>query len=157
LHKAGNFDEDFFCYFEDVDLGFRLRLSGYRCLFVPGAVAQHVGSGTSGGQHSDFATYHGHRNIVWTFVKNMPGVLFWLLLPLHLALNVVTLFWFAGHGRAGVIFRGQTGCHIGIAEDVAKTSGHSKTKGGFNQGHLETVGYNDENKRIDINGLIHTH
>jgi GT2 family glycosyltransferase len=114
FHKAGNFDEDFFCYFEDVDLGFRLRLSGYRCLFVPGAVAQHVGSGSSGGQHSDFATYHGHRNIVWTFVKNMPGVLFWLLLPLHLALNVVTLFWFAGHGRAGVIFRAKRDAILGL-------------------------------------------
>jgi GT2 family glycosyltransferase len=105
LHEIGGFDEDYFCYVEDVDLGFRLRLAGYRCLYVPQSVAHHVGSGTSGGQHSDFAMYHGHRNLVWTFVKDMPGFLFWLLLPLHVLLNLVSIIWFALRGRGGVILR----------------------------------------------------
>src|SRR5512138_814980 len=61
---VGGFDEDFFSYFEDVDLGFRLQLKGYRCLYVPGAVVHHVGS-ASLGQRSDFAFYHSHRNLVW--------------------------------------------------------------------------------------------
>lgn len=95
------FDEDFFCYVEDVDLGFRLRLAGYRCLYVPASVAHHVGSGTTGGQHSDFAVYNGHRNLVWTYVKDMPGLLFWVFLPLHLAMNLVVLvvFMLRGQGR----------------------------------------------------------
>ena len=71
LIDAGGFDEDFFCYVEDVDLGFRLRLAGHRCLYVPQAVAFHVGSATTG-MTSDFCVYHGHRNLVWTFVKDMP-------------------------------------------------------------------------------------
>jgi GT2 family glycosyltransferase len=95
---CGGFDEDFFCYAEDVDLGFRLRLRGHRAWYVPDAVVWHMGSATTGGQHSDFATYHGHRNMVWVFVKNMPGALFWLLLPIHLALNVLGL---AVVGRRG--------------------------------------------------------
>ena len=99
------FDEDFFCYFEDVDLGFRLRLAGHRCLLVPDAVAYHVGSATTGGQHGDFAVYHGHRNLVWTYVKNMPGVLFWLLLPAHIALNLVTIIWFSLRGQGAVILK----------------------------------------------------
>jgi GT2 family glycosyltransferase len=101
LLEAGGFDEDYFCYVEDVDLGFRLRLMGHRCLQIPASVAHHVGSGTTGGRHSDFALYHGHRNLVWTFVKDMPGVLFWLFLPLHLLLNLASMVWFAlrGHGR----------------------------------------------------------
>lgn len=103
LISAGGFDEDFFCYVEDVDLGFRLRLFGHRCLLVPTAVVHHVGSATTGGQHSDFSVYHGHRNLVWTFVKNMPGLLFWLLLPLHVLLNLVTVVWFAVHGQGRVI------------------------------------------------------
>ena len=105
LRKLGGFDEDYFCYLEDVDLGFRLRLAGYRCLYVPQSVAYHVGSGTTGGQHSDFAMYHGHRNLVWTFVKDMPGILFWLLLPLHISLNLVSMLWFALHGQGRVIWR----------------------------------------------------
>jgi GT2 family glycosyltransferase len=84
LNSVGGFDEDYFCYVEDVDLGFRLRLAGYRVMYVPDAVVHHVGSATTGGADSDFCVYHGHRNLVWTFVKDMPGILFWLLLPLHL-------------------------------------------------------------------------
>lgn len=105
LMTADGFDEDFFCYLEDVDLGFRLRLAGHRCLYVPMSVAHHVGSGTTGGQHSDFSMYHGHRNLVWAFVKNMPGILFWLLLPLHTSLNLASIIWFAMRGRGGVIWR----------------------------------------------------
>jgi GT2 family glycosyltransferase len=97
--EVGGFDEDYFCYVEDVDLGFRLRLRGYCCVSVPDAVVYHVGSVSSGGRHSDFAVYHGHRNLVWTFVKNMPGVLFWLLLPAHVLLNIVSVVYFAVLGQ----------------------------------------------------------
>jgi len=105
LLDVGGFDEDFFCYVEDVDLGFRLRLAGYRCLYVPQSVAHHVGSGTTGGQHSNFSVYHGHRNLVWMFVKDMPGLLFWSLLPMHVALNLVSIIWFTLRGQGRVIFR----------------------------------------------------
>ncbi len=114
LHKIGGFDEDYFCYVEDVDLGFRLRLAGHRCLYVPQSIAYHVGSATTGGQHSDFSLYHGHRNLVWTFVKDMPGILFWLLLPLHLALNISSIIWFTLHGRGAVIFRAKRDASLGL-------------------------------------------
>lgn len=102
--KVGGFDDSYFCYSEDVDLGFRLRLAGYRCLYVPDAVAYHVGSATTG-KHSDFTVYHGHRNLVWTYFKNMPWPLFWLYLPQHLSLNLATIIWFCLSGRARVILR----------------------------------------------------
>jgi GT2 family glycosyltransferase len=105
LLEVGGFDEDYFCYLEDVDLGFRLQLSGYKAMYVPNAIVYHIGSATTGGQHSDFSVYHGHRNLVWTFIKNMPGVLFWLLLPLHVLLNIVTLIIFVARGQTAVIFR----------------------------------------------------
>ena len=114
LRELGGFDEDYFCYVEDVDLGFRFRLAGRRCLFVPKSVARHVGSGTTGGQHSDFALYHGHRNLVWTFVKDMPGLLFWLLLPLHLVLNLVSIIWFAFRGQGRVILRAKRDALLGL-------------------------------------------
>ncbi len=85
FEAAGGFDEDFFCYHEDVDLAFRLRLAGGRAIQVREAVVFHEGSGVSGAQ-SPFAVYHGTRNRTWTFVKDMPLVLLLLFLPFHVVL-----------------------------------------------------------------------
>jgi GT2 family glycosyltransferase len=104
LEAVGGFDEDFFCYLEDIDLGFRLRLAGYRCLYVPHAMVYHVGSATTG-KGSDFSVYHGHRNLVWTYVKNMPGLLFWLYLPQHVAANLYIIFRYARLGRWRIVLK----------------------------------------------------
>ena len=111
---VGGFDEDYFCYGEDVDLGFRLRLAGYRCLHVPAAIAHHVGSATTGGQRGDFAAYYGHRNMVWTFVKDMPGFMFWCLLPLHLLLNVVAIAMLTWRGQAVTVLRAKRDAITGL-------------------------------------------
>lgn len=96
---AGGLDEDYFCYVEDVDLGFRIRLMGHPSWYVPDAVVRHEGSALTG-KRSDFSIYHGHRNLVWTYVKDMPGAAFWLYLPWHVALNLATLAMLilGGHG-----------------------------------------------------------
>lgn len=104
LRQVGGFDEDFFCYMEDVDLGFRLRLAGYRCLNVPDAEVLHVGSVTTG-KRSPFYVYYGQRNLVWTYVKNMPGILFWLFLPSHVALNIAGVLRYALSGQFHVVWR----------------------------------------------------
>ncbi len=112
---AGGFDEAYFCYMEDVDLGFRLRLAGHACRYVPSAVVAHVGSATTGGRGSNFSVYHGHRNLVWTFLKNMPGPLLALLLPLHLMLNLVELVWFSSRGQARTIWRAKRDAWRGLS------------------------------------------
>jgi GT2 family glycosyltransferase len=94
----GGFDERLFCYCEDVDLGYRLQLAGMRTLLVPAAVVRHVGSASSGGPRSDFATFHGTRNRLWVFLKDTPPVLLWLTLPLHL---FTTFVLFARHLTRG--------------------------------------------------------
>ena len=114
LEEAGGFDERYFCYHEDVDLAFRLRLLGHRCLYVPEAVVDHVGSGIAG-KRSDFATYHGHRNLVWTYVKDMPGLFFWLFLPLHLAMTVAAIAVCAARGQLGVVLRAKRDAIAGLA------------------------------------------
>jgi GT2 family glycosyltransferase len=114
LQQCGGFDEDFFCYAEDVDLGFRLRLAGHQAWYVPNAVVQHVGSAVVGGQHSNFATYHGHRNLVWVFVKNMPGWLFWAFLPLHVALNVASLLWLTWRLQGKIALRAKRDALAGL-------------------------------------------
>lgn len=79
------FDERFFCYCEDVDLGFRFQLAGEPCWFLPDAKVYHAGSAISG-VGSPFSTYHGTRNRLWTYVKNMPLPLLLLTLPMHIVL-----------------------------------------------------------------------
>jgi len=101
--EVGGFDEDFFCYVEDVDLGFRLRLAGHTAILVGNAIVRHIGSASTGGKHSNFCIYQGHRNLVWTYIKNMPGILFWLFLPMHLLLNVVSVVYFSAKGQGRVI------------------------------------------------------
>jgi GT2 family glycosyltransferase len=79
----GGFEERFFCYYEDVDLGFRLRLAGGRCVLEPRAIVQHVGSASTR-QISGFAEYHGTRNRLWTFLRDMPAALLPVALPAHI-------------------------------------------------------------------------
>jgi GT2 family glycosyltransferase len=104
FEAAGGFDEQYFCYFEDVDLGFRLRLKGFSCLYVHDAVVRHVSSATTG-YRSDFAVYHGERNAVWTFFKDMPWPLLLLYLPQHLALNAAALLYYPLRGQGRVVWR----------------------------------------------------
>jgi len=84
FEALGGFEERFFCYCEDVDLGFRLRRAGGRCILEPRAVVRHVGGASSGGEGSAFAEYHGARNRLWTFMRNMPLWLMPIALPAHL-------------------------------------------------------------------------
>lgn len=100
----GGFEERFFCYAEDVDLGLRLQRAGWTSWRASGSVVRHAGSGVSG-RRSDFTLYHGHRNRVWCWVKNTPGPAFWALLPLHLALDVYLLYAAWRHGVAGAVWR----------------------------------------------------
>jgi GT2 family glycosyltransferase len=118
FQAVGGFDESYFCYFEDIDLGFRLRLAGHRCLYVPQAVAIHLGASTSG-RESDFAVYHAHRNLVWTYVKNMPTGLLFVYLPHHLFVNVLTLGWFSLRGHPGAIFRAKVDALLGLRRVLA--------------------------------------
>jgi GT2 family glycosyltransferase len=118
FQEVGGFDESFFCYFEDIDLAFRLRLAGHRCLYVPAAVAVHIGAATAG-RESDFAVYHAHRNLVWTYVKDMPGRLLLLYLPHHLFVNALTLLWFSLRGHPRAILRAKVDALLGLRRALA--------------------------------------
>jgi GT2 family glycosyltransferase len=101
---AGGFDERYFCYFEDVDLGFRLRLFGHRSWYVPEARVRHAVSALTR-RGSAFYVYHGQRNMVWTYVKNMPAPLFWLYAPQHVLATVVALGWFSFRGLGWITLK----------------------------------------------------
>ncbi|MGX6648955.1 glycosyltransferase family 2 protein [Maricaulaceae bacterium MS644] len=90
FEALGGFDEDYFCYVEDVDLAYRARLAGHHAIQVRDARVSHMGYASSG-RRSEFATYHGARNRFWTFFKNTPAPLLPLLAPVHL--GVTLLLW----------------------------------------------------------------
>ena len=88
---SGYFDPGFFMYFEDVDLGWRCRLAGWRAQFLPSARVEHVFQGSSQRHGPYFVARQCMRNRVRTLLKNaslrmlltsLPrtaGDLFWLL------------------------------------------------------------------------------
>jgi N-acetylglucosaminyl-diphospho-decaprenol L-rhamnosyltransferase len=100
------FDERFFCYVEDVDLAFRLRLRGHHCIQVRAAVVSHVGGASSATEASGFARQHGTRNLMWCFVKCMPSVLFWPLLPFHVLALAFLMMRAATAGMGHPVGRG---------------------------------------------------
>jgi GT2 family glycosyltransferase len=116
---AGGFDEDYSSFFEDTDLAFRLRLAGQRCWYAPKAVVHHVGSGTAG-EKSDYSVYHGHRNLVWTYAKNMPWPLVLLYLPQHLLLNAVSFGWFTLRGQGRTLWRAKVDAVRGLPRALGK-------------------------------------
>lgn len=117
--QAGGFDEDYFSYFEDVDLGFRLRLAGKKCLYVPEAVVHHVGSASTG-KRSDFSVYYGYRNMIWTFFKNMPSPLIWFLLPLHILTLSFFMIYLSMRGQGRVILRAIRDAILGMPNVMRK-------------------------------------
>jgi GT2 family glycosyltransferase len=71
LDEIGLFDESFFLYCEDTDLGLRARWAGWKCLFVPQAVVEHRYS-HSAGRASPLKAYYVERNRLFVVVKNYP-------------------------------------------------------------------------------------
>ena len=80
LEDVGLFDEDYFAYLEDQDLGFRAQLLGWTARYEPEAVAYHRLMGTSSTM-AHFGRYHAIRNCIYLYVKNVPGPLCWKYLP----------------------------------------------------------------------------
>lgn len=81
LKEIGIFDERFFAYIEDIDIGFRARLAGWKVWYEPKAEAYHHVSATSS-KLGSFSRYHWAKNSLITYFKDMPGWLFWKYLPL---------------------------------------------------------------------------
>lgn len=71
LRDVGLFDEDFFAYFEDIDLSWRAQLRGWRAQLAPRAVAYHRIGATSG-RIPGFTTHQTLKNLLWVMSKNVP-------------------------------------------------------------------------------------
>lgn len=104
--RIGLLDENHFAYLEDVDIGYRARIYGYRNLYVPEAVVRHAGSGVSGSRHNAFKVKLSAKNSVYLVAKNMPPVQIILNLPFLLAGFFIKTLFFVKKGLGKSWFQG---------------------------------------------------
>lgn len=97
IEKAGGFDERFFAYLEDVDLGLRLQAAGCRGYYVPLAEVYHHGAATSGGEFSALAVRLRTRNSLLLLFKSVPGRILLRCLPMICLAQLSWLIRVAAH------------------------------------------------------------
>ena len=101
LDEIGLFDERFFAYGDDADLGLRGRLAGWTCIYVSKARVFHVHSATAG-EFSELKAFLVERNRIWVALKLWP-------LPLLVVSPAFTLVRFVFHAYGAVTSTGSSG------------------------------------------------
>ena len=133
LDEIGLFDEDFFLYMEDVDLAFRARLCGWKCMYVPSARVIHVHGGTTE-PNSDISVYYGNRNIVWYVVKDFPLKFLFVSLPWIIGRNCAVIPYYFLKGKGKTIMKAKTDAIKGLfimikkRQDIVRKIPDSETK-----------------------------
>lgn len=104
FEQIGMFDESYFAYLEDIDIGYRAKICGYCNVYNPDAKVLHVGSGTSGSKYNEFKVRFSARNNIYLLYKNMPWIQMILNLPfLGVGFGAKALFFLQkGLGKAYV-------------------------------------------------------
>jgi GT2 family glycosyltransferase len=100
LLDIGLFDEDYFAYLEDVDIGLRAQSAGYKCYYIPEAIIYHLGCGTTGSGYSPLVVRLSSQNNFNTIIKNIPNALLIKFLP-HI------IFWQAYYFAVVIVRGGQ--------------------------------------------------
>jgi GT2 family glycosyltransferase len=124
LDGIGLFDEDFFLFMEDVDLAFRARMAGWKCMYAPLARIIHIHGGTAG-YKSDISIYYGNRNLLWYVLKNFPIKMIVMFSPWIIGRNLSIVPYYIVKGRGLVIIRAKIDSFTGIWKIVKKRKKNS--------------------------------
>jgi len=119
LDEIGFFDEDFFLFMEDVDLAFRARLAGWKCMYVPTARVVHVHGGTAG-YMSEISVYYGNRNLIWYVIKNFPSMTLLFSLPWIIGRNCGVIPYYVLSGKGFTIIRAKSDALKGLPHMIRK-------------------------------------
>lgn len=106
LLSIGAFDEAHFAYLEDIDVGYRALLKGYRNVYCPAAIVYHAGSGSSGSRYNEFKVNLASRNSIYLIAKNMPFLQVLLNLPFLLVGYLIKTAFFIKKGYGWIYIRG---------------------------------------------------
>jgi GT2 family glycosyltransferase len=101
LDEIGLFDEDFFAYGDDTEIGIRARLAGWKCFYVPRAIIYHKNSGTAG-RYSPLKAFYVERNRLWVTIKYFP-------FPLLLLSIFFTFYRYVFQAYGALTHRGAAG------------------------------------------------
>lgn len=104
--QIGYFDENHFAYLEDVDIGYRARIYGYKNRFEPGAICYHAGSGFSGSRYNEFKITLSSKNSIYLIYKNMPFIQLLINLPFLIIGFLIKTFFFVSKGYGIVYCKG---------------------------------------------------
>jgi len=99
-------DADFFAYLDDLDLALRVQLLGYSGVYLPGAVAYHIGSATLGDTLHPRVIEYITRNQIYLLIKDYPQQVFVRLLPRIVVYQCLWLLFALRNGTPSVYFRG---------------------------------------------------
>lgn len=106
IEEIGGFDEEHFAYLEDLDIGYRARIYGYRSYYEPGAEVIHYGSAASGSRYNEWKTLLAAANNIYVVGKNMP-LLQWIWnLPFLLAGFLAKYVFFCRKGMGKAYLKG---------------------------------------------------
>lgn len=90
FNKIGGFDDSYFIYVEETDLGWRTWLAGYEVHYLPSSIVyHHFGTSTvilGLDKASGLAKYHGPKNYINTLIKNLSLQKIIVILPIHISL-----------------------------------------------------------------------
>jgi GT2 family glycosyltransferase len=100
--QVGGFDPDFVWYFEDVDLGWRLWILGYKVVFAPKSVCYHIHFGASSRLPSTKPQYLYERNALYTIIKNYEQQYLDRVLPVALLMHFKRAYLFAMTGEGNM-------------------------------------------------------
>lgn len=131
LEKIGLFDEAHFAYLEDLDIGYRARIHGYRNFYEPSAEVIHYGSASTGSRYNNWKTSQASANSVYVIAKNMP-LLQWILNLPFLILGFSIKFLFFSKKGMGILYL--KGLRDGLKRSVSKEGQARKIR--FKCGHL---------------------
>ncbi len=106
IDEIGDFDEAHFAYLEDIDIGYRARIYGYKNFYEPKAQVLHVGSGFSGSRHNEFKVKLAAANNIYLIWKNMPLLQIIINLPFLLVGIIVKGLFFIRKGLGKAYFQG---------------------------------------------------